>query len=97
MEELLAKIDEILTYLIDNTDNPFIISTCQIINEKMTQIKNREFHTQESVDYFCNYIIDKEINKMKRVISSETKTEYKKMDELENLIIQIKEQYFKEE
>ena len=59
MEELLAKIKDILVYLIYNTSNPFIISTCNIIDEKMNQIKNREFHTQESVDYFCDYIVDK--------------------------------------
>ena len=94
MEKLLADIKIILDYLINNTDNPFIISTSKMIDEKLNQIRNRDFHTQESVDYFCNYIIDKDIDKMKRVITSETKIEYSKMDELTQLIYKIKEQYF---
>ena len=94
MEELLNSIKADLDYLINNTDNQFIIDTCNMIDDKLNQIRNRTIISQESLNYFCDYIINKDINKMKRVISDETKMEYTKMDELATLISEIKEKYF---
>lgn len=96
MEKLLNSIKTRLEYLINHTDNKFIIDTSKMIDEKLNAIRNRTIVSQGTLNFFCDYIINKDIEKMKRVITEETKLEYRKMDELAGFIAQIKDMYFSE-
>ena len=94
MVDIPNKISDILNFIKENTENSFLISKCDLIRDKMTQIRDHKIISQESLDFFCDYIIDRDINMMRRVITEENKSIYKKIDELEECIKYIDENYF---
>lgn len=96
MESLLNSINTRLNYIINHTDNNFIIKTCNVISEKLKPIKQREIKTEKLLNNVCNEIINRDIARMKSVINidKETKTVVRKMDELTSMIEQIKASYF---
>lgn len=93
MEKLLNSISTRLKYIFSNTNNKYIDHQLEIIEEKLTPIKEHTIKTQELLDDECDRIL-KVIDLMKRV-NGETNMVYKKMDELAGYIAEIKTEYFK--
>ena len=62
----------------------------------MEDIKAKNIKTKEVLDNYCDNIINRDIDLMKRVITDETNMVYKKMDELAGFIADIKTSYFEE-
>lgn len=96
MDKLLNSINTRLTYIENHTENAYILHICKIIREKMQDIKDRIYHSQATINDICDRIVNVDINKMQRV-SGETDMVYKKMSELANFVLQIKDKYFEDE
>lgn len=96
MDKLLNSINTRLTYIESHTDNAYILNICRIIREKLVDIKERKYTSQDTINDICDRIINTDINKMKRV-GGQSDMVYRKMSELANFIEQIKEKYFEED
>lgn len=96
MEKLLNSINTRLNYITNNSTNTFILKQCDVIRTKMEDIKNNNIKTKEVLDGYCDNIINRDIDLMRRVITDETNMVYKKMDELAGFIADIKTTYFEE-
>ena len=96
MDKLLNSINTRLNYLTSNSTNTFILKQCDVIRTKMEDIKAKNIKTKEVLDNYCDNIINRDIDLMKRVITDETNMVYKKMDELAGFIADIKTVYFEE-
>ena len=96
MDKLLNSINTRLNYLTSNSTNTFILKQCGVIRTKMEDIKAKNIKTKEVLDSYCDNIINRDIDLMKRVITDETNMVYKKMDELAGFIADIKTVYFEE-
>ena len=96
MEKLLNSINTRLNYITNNSTNAFILKQCDVIRTKMEDIKNTNIKTKEVLDPYCDNIIYRDIDLMRRVITDETNMVYKKMDELAGFIADIKTTYFEE-
>ena len=96
MDKLLNSINTRLNYLTSNSTNTFILKQCDVIRTKMEDIKAKNIKTKEVLDKYCDNIINRDIDLMKRVITDETNMVYKKMDELAGFIADIKPVYFEE-
>lgn len=94
MKKLLNSINTRIKYILNNSNNDYITKECNIINIKLDDIRNRMIKTEELLNEVCDKIIDNDIYKLKRV-PDQPNMVYKKMNELENFIKQIKELYFK--
>ena len=96
MDKLLNSINTRVNYLTSNSTNTFILKQCSVIRTKMKDIKAKNIKTKEVLDNYCDNIINRDIDLMKRVITDETNMVYKKMDELAGFIADIKTVYFEE-
>ena len=89
MDKIFNSINTRIKYIKTNSSNEFIIKVCDMIWKKLQQIKNGTLKNKSDIIYLCDNIIDKDINKMKRVLG-ETDMVYKKMNELESFIVDLK-------
>lgn len=94
MDKIISSAITRLNYITNNTENSYILKQCKIISIKIDDIKAKKYIDMENLNYACNSIID-DINNMKGV-SEQTNMLYKKMNELEGYINQIREVYFTE-
>lgn len=94
MDKIISSAITRLNYITNNTENAYILKQCKIISIKIDDIKAKKYIDMENLNYACNSIID-DINNMKGV-SEQTNMLYKKMNELEGYINQIREVYFTE-
>ena len=95
MDKLLNSINTRLTYIENHTENAYILNICRIIREKIKEIKDRIYSSQNTINDICDRIVNVDINKMQRV-GGQTDMVYKKMSELANFVLQIKDNYFDE-
>lgn len=93
MDKILNSINTRLTYIRSNSSNTYILKQCDIIDEKLDEIRNKKYETSEMVNQVCDNIINRDISLMKRV-AGETNMVYKKMDELAGFIDELKTLYF---
>ena len=93
MDKLMNSINTRIKYILNNSNNEFIIHRCEIINTKLDELKERKYKDKETVYFICSNIIYVDIAKMKGV-SGQTNMVYKKMDELTGFIEDLKTVYF---
>lgn len=96
MEKLLSKIETRLKYLENNSENAFMKKYVNILREKMKYMAERTYTTQEVVDSACDSMINKDLTMM-RGVPGQTNMVYKKIDELQGFIEEIKTTYFEED
>lgn len=94
MDKIISSAITRLNYITNNTENAYILKQCKIISIKIDDIKAKKYIDMENLNYACDSIIN-DINNMKGV-SDQTNMLYKKMNELEGYINQIREVYFTE-
>ena len=93
MDEILTCVESDLEFIESNSDNAYILKSCNIIRIKLEDIKNKKYKTQEVVYGICDKIVDYDIHNMRSVpgLSDEL---YSKIDELAIHAEQIKVAYF---
>ena len=92
MEELMTNITEVLDYIQTGTTNSFIIKECNIIDIKLSDIRDKRYNMVATVQSVCDSIINKDISNMKGVLNQPEEM-YAKYDELESLVAQIPSVY----
>ncbi len=95
MDKLLNSINTRLNYIESHTENAYILNLCRIIREKIKEIKDRIYSSQSTINDICDRIVNVDINKMQRV-GGQTDMVYRKMSELANFVLEIKEKYFED-
>ena len=95
MDKLLSSIATRIKYIRSNSENAFILKSCDVIEVKMQEFKDRKYASVAVVENICDHIVTYDIGRMKGV-SGETNMVYKKMDELAEFVASIKDAYFKE-
>ena len=95
MEKLLRSLNTRISYIRNNSTNKFILTTLDIIDISVNDIKERIFDTEKSLNQCIDHIINYHISRMKRV-PGENNMVYKKMDEMTGFLNDIRTAYFEE-
>jgi len=95
MEKLLKSLNTRISYIRNNSTNKFILTTLDIIDISVNDIKERIFDTEDSLNQCIDHIINYHISRMKRV-PGENNMVYKKMDEMAGFLNDIRTTYFEE-
>ena len=93
MDEIIKCVEADIEFIRNNTDNAYILKSCDIITIKLQDIKERKYKTEEVVYVFCDKMVNYDIHNMRSVpeLSDEL---YTKIDELSTHAEQIKTAYF---
>ena len=95
MEKLLASIATRMKYIRSNSENAFILKSLDIIDIKLSELKERKYTSVAVVESICDHVVSYDIQRMKGV-TGESNMVYKKMDELAGFIEELKTAYFEE-
>ena len=93
MDEIIKCVETDIEFIRNNTDNAYILKSCDILAIKLQDIKERKYKTEEVVYGFCDKMVNYDIHNMRSVpeLSDEL---YAKIDELAVHAEQIKTAYF---
>lgn len=93
MDEIIKCVEADIEFIRANTENAYILKSCDILTIKLGDIKERKYKTEEVVYGFCDKMLNYDIHNMRSVpeLSDEL---YAKIDELALYAEQIKAAYF---
>lgn len=93
MDEIIKCVEADIESIRANTENAYILKSCDILTIKLEDIKERKYKTEEVVYGFCDKMVNYDIHNMRSVpeLSDEL---YAKIDELALHAEQIKAAYF---
>ena len=93
LDKLLSSIATRIKYIANNAQSSFVVKEAGIVDKKLDDVRNRVIKTPELLNQVCDKIISVDIYNMRHVLG-ETNMVYKKVDELEAYIVDLKAAYF---
>ena len=95
LAEVITCVQSDIEFIKNNTNNAFILKSCNILTIKLQDIIDKKYKTKEVVYEVCDKIVNYDVRNMRFVpeLSDEL---YSKIDELAVHAEQIKETYFEE-